>query len=190
MNYPRTNGLEMHHSMTMPCTGMVGRGPLPRMCQTLVVLPLDMGPSSFRCPVCKTMYIIDPLVVTDLATARQDFSVMEAEGHRIEIFFGRGEIAQRTHSDYEFAWSFLTPKIGSIDNAYIAEMRSPPGMGHEVLSQFGGVSQGPGSHFPPSVTQASSKRSQAPTWSRIALFLILILACVAAGTAIFMALGS
>ena len=176
--------------MTMPCAGMIGRSPLPRMCSTLVALPLDMGPSSFRCPVCKTMYVIDPLVVTDLATARKDFSVMESDGHRIEIFHGRGKIAQRTHSDYAFARSFFTPKIGSTDNAYIAEVRSPPGMGHQILSEFGGAHQGTGLYSPPNVSQAGGKRSRAATWSRIALFLILILACVVAGVAIFMALGS
>jgi hypothetical protein len=153
----------------------------------LIGLVFDVGPSAFRCPICKTLYIIDPLTESDIATEGADFSVAELEGHRVEIYYGKGKIAQQTHADYQVAWSFFTPKIGNIENAYIAGTYSEPGKGTELLSQLAGTSQGAQPKSAPSSSLQGRKRLLSRTSTRIVLLLILLLACVAATIAIYVA---
>jgi hypothetical protein len=81
----------------------------------MITIPLDMGPSSFRCPICDTLYIIDPLQEGSLETG---FSVTEVEGHRLEKL--SGEIAQSIVARRSEAEKFFSMKIGGLERAYVA----------------------------------------------------------------------
>ena len=188
MSYPREKGAERHQMFFFPCIG--SRQRLSGPCHTLIGIALDMGSSAFRCPECKSLYIIDPLEEGDSGSSPIDFSVTEIQGHRVELYRGRGDIAQRTLSDLYFARSFHRRKIGSLANAYIADTYSDPGAGPQVMGQMLGGDQGApstvASHGPPK----GRKGLLAASSGRWVLVLAIALVCLAAAVAIYIALGS
>jgi len=117
--------METHRGMIIPCGGF--RQDPPRICDTLIAIALDMGPSAFRCPVCNTIYIVDPLQQGSLETEGVGFGVMEIEGHRVEMFADEKEKAVRANL-WE-AEEFYSAKVGELENVYVAEVCSAPGVG-------------------------------------------------------------
>jgi hypothetical protein len=117
--------MERHHAAIIPCLGLRlhPRGP----CNTLIGIALDIGPSAWRCPVCSTVYIVDPIEQGGCA----DLGSAEIQGHKVEILPAEKARAIRDDS-WEFN-SFYSLKVGSPKKVFVAEVYSEPGAGLDLL---------------------------------------------------------
>ena len=122
--------MEVHDTAFFPCNGL-RQNPL-RLCDTVISIAVDMGPSAFRCPVCSTIYVVDPLQEGDFETEEAGFGVMESHGHRIEIF--QGERVQIIQTNPWEAEKFCLAKVGHLENVFAANVLSPPGAGWNYIA--------------------------------------------------------
>jgi hypothetical protein len=85
------------------------------MCDALIAIAQDMGPSAFRCPACRGVYMVDSREATHLQ--RPD-GEMEIGGKRLEMYYGH--TVQRLEMDGTWE-SLLQAKVGSIFHLYMAD---------------------------------------------------------------------
>lgn len=127
------NSMKTHRAMIVPCFGL--RKDLCGKCETLITVALDMGTSAFRCPVCNTIYVVDPLQEGSFDTEGIGFSATEIDGHRVEIYTGNR--VQDIRANKNLAMFFYLDKVGGLGEVYTADVLSEPGAawGQNVASQ-------------------------------------------------------
>ena len=119
--------LQRHNMFLFPCIGL--RQDPPGLCNTLIGIALDMGPATFLCPVCKTLYVVDPIKQdeTDALPLGEGVTVMERhDGHRVEIFGSKAVRAMRGDWDGRYR-TFMLEKVGSLERNFNAVTLSAPG---------------------------------------------------------------
>ena len=182
--------MEVHNTVFIPCTGL--RPNPPRLCNTTIAIAIDMGPSAFRCPVCNTIYVVDPLQEGDFETEGTGFGVMEEiDGHRIEIF--QGERAQIIQTNPWEAEKFYLAKVGNLENVFVANVYSAPATGwdHAVPQQKTSLPVMPSTpQF--TQTQKSDRRYLGMTIVQIVGILIAfsLAVCCVGSVAIYILFGS
>lgn len=113
-------GAEVHNIIVFKCFGMHD-GQLA-FCQTLISIALDLAPATFRCPVCDTLYVVDPLREDEgsaLGEEGDGMAVVEMEGHRVEVY-GSKVVHRMEESGGGEYLLFTVEKVGSLDRAFEA----------------------------------------------------------------------
>ena len=107
--------MEEHNNLMWRC-------PMPQyandqwtMCDALIAITRDMGPSAFRCPTCRGVYMVDSREVPYLQ--RPD-GEMEIDGKRLEMYYSY--TVQRLEMDGTWE-DLLQAKVGSIFHLYMAD---------------------------------------------------------------------
>jgi hypothetical protein len=183
--------MEVHKTMVFPCTGL-RKDPL-RPCNTIIAIVTDMGPSAFRCPVCNTIYVVDPLQEGSFETEGSGFGVMEeVDGHRIETF--RGERTQIMQTNPWEAEKFYLAKVGNLENVFVADVHSPPGAGWNYIApqqQTTSLPAMPSETTEFTQAQKGDRRYFGMTVVQIGILIVLGLAvCCVGSVAIYMLFGS
>lgn len=118
---------QTHKTMLFECLGRHDGG--LRFCETLIGIVLDMGPATFRCPVCDTLYVVDPLREDEesaLGEKGDGMAVVEMDGHRIEVYGSKVVHGMEESGGAEYLL-FTVEKVGSLDRAFEATRYSAPG---------------------------------------------------------------
>lgn len=117
--------MERHFGISLPCRGFRPSG---EVCGTQILIALDVGPSAFRCPVCDTIYVVDPLQAGSPLADQDSLICMEfpggVQGHTVEIF--TGELVHMIHDSYDHAAEFYLPKLGTMQSTYVAQANLGP----------------------------------------------------------------
>lgn len=113
----------------LPCLGV--RQDPSALCGTLIGIAVNIGPAAFRCPVCNSIYILDP--VAPNPTSIEVEGHLEVEGHQIEICGGKIlPVVQSNSLELE---SFVVMKVGDLKHVYRAPVYSDPGQGFEFFGR-------------------------------------------------------
>lgn len=111
--------------------------PDKQLCNTLIGITIGTVPLACVCPVCKSLYIVDPLHPQDLKM--EGFGFMEHNGHRIEMYSGSSLRLIRDDLKGFFASQ-------GIRKLYEAQVYSEPGQGLTAISALGAPPQNAESH--------------------------------------------
>ena len=107
----------MHQVIAFNCVMI--RSDVVKLCNTFIVLALDVGAAAFRCPTCGAIYIVAPLQETPVDGSPYSPSMeMKAGGQRIEAY--DSAVVTMLQSDRKVMEAFLKAKVGSIRRYYEA----------------------------------------------------------------------
>jgi hypothetical protein len=110
----RSYAMETHKSMIWQCPMLRYVNNQWTTCDAVIAIALDMGPSAFRCPACRGVYIVGP---REAAHLQRPDGEMEISGKRLETYYGY--TVQKLEMDGTWE-NFLQAKVGSVYNLYIA----------------------------------------------------------------------
>lgn len=93
-----------------------------RICGALIAIDLNRGSTAFRCEFCRSVYFVDPAQRAKQHPT-ESISVMEVEGHWIEVY--SGERIQRATTADQWYMNLLERKTGG-NPPYFAVVLAPP----------------------------------------------------------------